>query len=114
MDTVSKAKRSDVMRHVRGKDTKPELVVRRLTHAMGYRYRLHEKTLPGRPDLAFISRKKVIFVHGCMWHGHEGCPNNRRPRSRKEYWYPKLDANIRRDAENLSALSKLGWQSLAI
>jgi len=82
MDTVSPEKRSDVMRHVRDRNTKPEMLVRRLVHALGYSYRLHDKALPGKPDMVFVNRRKVIFVHGCLWHGHQGCKNNRRPSSK--------------------------------
>lgn len=114
VDKIAKDKRSAVMRQVRSKDTKPELVVRRLTHRMGYRYRLHVKELPGTPDIVFSKRRKIIFVHGCMWHGHEGCPNNRRPHSRQDYWIPKLDGNKKRDAVNVAKLNEQGWDVLVI
>ncbi|MBX7252582.1 MAG: very short patch repair endonuclease [Candidatus Promineofilum sp.] len=114
VDKIPKEKRSAVMRRVRSKDTKPELIVRRLAHKMGYRYRLHAKELPGRPDMVFSKRKKIVFVHGCMWHGHEGCPNNRRPHSRQEYWIPKLEGNKRRDVANMASLNEQGWDVLVI
>jgi DNA mismatch endonuclease (patch repair protein) len=114
MDTISPQQRSGVMRRVRSKNTKPEMTVRRLTHAMGYRYRLHVNSLPGKPDLVFSRRKKVIFVHGCMWHGHEGCSNNRRPSTRTDYWNPKLDGNKSRDNLNVQMLCEAGWQVLII
>ena len=114
VDTISKERRSKVMGRVKNKDTKPEFVVRRLVHKMGYRYRLHVKSLAGCPDLVFASRKKIIFVHGCMWHGHEGCANNRRPNSRQDYWTPKLNGNMLRDADNMVKLTLLGWDVMII
>lgn len=114
MDTLSPKDRSDQMRLVRSKNTKPEMAVRRLAHALGYRYRLHAKSLPGRPDLVFGKRRKVIFVHGCFWHRHEGCARCRTPKSRVEYWSLKLDRNQRRDAENQRRLRASGWDYLVI
>jgi DNA mismatch endonuclease (patch repair protein) len=98
---------------VRNKDTKPELAVRRLVYAMGYRYRLHGR-LPGRPDLVFGRRQRVIFIHGCFWHRHAGCPNCRLPRSRLDFWKPKLEANQQRDRRNLARLRRLGWRILTV
>ena len=116
MDTLSAPERSERMSRVRGKDTKPELTVRRLVHAMGYRYRLHRKTLPGKPDLVFPGRRKVIFVHGCFWHRHPDpkCRLARLPKSKREFWVPKLEGNRKRDEKNQSCLSELGWNSLVI
>ena len=102
------------MRRIRKADTKPELFVRRLAHALGYRYRIHRKDLPGTPDLVFPGRKKVIFVHGCFWHQHEGYRLQSQPRSRHDYWVPKLKRNVERDAQNLAALAELGWEMLVI
>ncbi len=102
------------MSRIRSKDTKPEMVVRRLVHGMGYRYRLHAKELPGRPDLVFRPRRKAIFVHGCFWHRHVGCPANRLPTTRREFWRDKLDSNARRDRRNEAALEEMGWRSLVI
>lgn len=104
------------MRAIRSKDMKPELAVRRLVHGMGYRYRLHRHGLPGRPDMVFASRRKVIFVHGCYWHQHSdpGCKIARRPKSNRDYWLPKLDGNVVRDADNQDRLRELGWDSLVI
>lgn len=102
------------MARVRSKDTRPELFVRRLVFAMGYRYRLHAKGLPGCPDLVFRSRQKVIFVHGCFWHRHEGCALARMPKSRLEFWRPKLHGNKRRDAKNMKRLAREGWKVLTI
>ncbi|MBU6142167.1 DNA mismatch endonuclease Vsr [Patescibacteria group bacterium] len=102
------------MRLIRGKNTKPEKVVRRMVSMRGFRYRLHAKRLPGRPDLAFPGRKKAIFVHGCFWHLHEGCRNNRPPKSRRSFWLPKLRGNHLRDAVKLRELRKMGWKALVI
>ncbi len=113
-DTLSPAERSKRMSRVRGKDTKPELRVRRLVHSMGYRYRLHSNELPGSPDLVFASRKKVIFVHGCFWHRHEGCSRCRLPKSKLDFWAPKLEKNRLRDIENQVKLNELGWNVLVI
>lgn len=100
---------------IRGKDTKPEMIVRRLVHSLGYRYRLHDQTLPGKPDLVFRARRKVIFIHGCFWHRHgESCPLTRMPKSRLEFWRPKLEENERRDRAKQAALSALGWEYLLI
>ena len=101
------------MQAVRSKDTKPEMVVRRLLHRMGYRYRVHRKDLPGRPDIAFISRRKAIFVHGCFWHGH-GCAKGQLPKSRLDYWQPKLEQNVRRDRTKIEQLESLGWKVLVV
>lgn len=102
------------MARIRKTDTKPELVVRRLCHALGYRFRLHRRDLPGRPDLAFIGRRKVIFVHGCFWHQHD-CPlGKRRPKTRHEYWLPKLARNVERDELACRDLELLGWGVLII
>jgi DNA mismatch endonuclease (patch repair protein) len=114
MDTLNSAERSARMARVRGKDTKPELLVRRLVHGMGYRYRLHRRDLPGTPDLVFPGRHKVIFVNGCFWHRHTGCALARLPKSRSEFWLPKLTANAERDARNVRELERLGWGVLTI
>ena len=89
-------------------DTAPEMAVRRLLHGMGYRYGLHSRDLPGRPDIVFRSRRKVVFVHGCFWHGHE-CKKGRLPKTRDEYWRPKIGSNKARDEKNLRDLVELGW-----
>lgn len=101
--------RRKVMRAIKSKNTKPEMAVRRLVHGMGYRYRLHRKDLPGKPDLTFGPRNKAIFVHGCFWHQHPGCRDARMPATRLDYWEPKLTANVVRDARNLRLLRRLGW-----
>ena len=116
MDTLSKSERSERMGRIRGRDTKPEMVVRRLVHGMGYRYRLHQRRLPGKPDLVFSKRRKVIFVHGCFWHQHPDphCRFARLPKSRLDFWGPKLAANRERDERNLSRFEELGWQVLEV
>lgn len=115
-DKLTAERRSANMSRIRNKDTKPEMIVRRIVHGLGYRYRLHRKDLPGKPDLVFGPRKKVIFVHGCFWHGHEraGCLDARRPKSNTDYWNPKLTRNKERDAERIGALQADGWDVLVI
>lgn len=107
-DTISAERRSALMARIRSKDTKPELVVRRLLHGLGYRYVLHDKRLPGSPDLVFPSRRKVIFVHGCFWHGHS-CTLASNPKTNTEFWMTKIEGNSRRDKQHRRALVKLGW-----
>ncbi|MGA8763643.1 MAG: very short patch repair endonuclease [Candidatus Sulfotelmatobacter sp.] len=102
------------MSAIRAKDTRPELAVRGLLHQLGYRYRLHARNLPGRPDIVFRNRHSVIFVHGCFWHGHNRCKLNRAPQSRRDYWIPKLEANQRRDQEVVKRLNAAGWRSLVV
>lgn len=106
--------RSENMRRIKSKDTGPEWIVRRQVWALGYRYRLHRKDLPGKPDLSFGSLKKVIFVHGCFWHQHHGCPDSRLPKSNQEYWLPKLARNQDRDAAAIETLKAAGWDVLVI
>ncbi|MGE0702139.1 MAG: very short patch repair endonuclease [Hyphomicrobiaceae bacterium] len=106
----SKLGLTERMRRIRKTDTKPEMIVRRLLHAMGYRYRLHDKRLPGCPDIVLPRHRKVIQVHGCFWHRHD-CPDGRKlPRSKPEYWGPKLERNRERDAKSISVLRDMGWQ----
>ncbi len=113
MDTRTPEQRRRIMQAVKSENTKPELVVRRLLHGMGYRYRLHRKDLPGRPDIALISRRRAIFVHGCFWHGHD-CRKGRLPKSRLDYWEPKLERNKKRDEEKVKMLESLGWSVLIV
>lgn len=108
-DTLSKQARSERMARIRGKDTVPELKVRKLAHKLGYRFRLHRKDLPGKPDLVFASKRKVIFVHGCFWHGHD-CKLGRLPKSNVEFWAAKIKRNRERDLRNISDLQALGWE----
>ena len=113
-DSFNPDRRSAVMRAVRGKDTAPELVVRRLAHGLGYRFRLHRKDLPGKPDLVFPSRRKVIFVHGCFWHRH-GCPRGRStPTTRRAFWEAKFAANVAHDRRNERRLRALGWGVMTV
>jgi DNA mismatch endonuclease (patch repair protein) len=102
------------MRAIRSKGMRPELAVRHLVHQMGYRYRLHKKDLPGKPDLVFALRRKVIFVHGCFWHAHKNCKVAHMPKSNPEYWRPKLERNQARDDKNIENLAANGWKSLVI
>jgi len=102
------------MRRIRSWHTKPELIVRSLLHGLGYRFRLHRRDLPGKPDLVFPARQKVIFVHGCFWHQHRGCADGRLPKSRTSYWVPKLLRNHRRDRSCRAKLARLGWRSCVI
>lgn len=113
-DKLSPERRSENMRRIRAANTLPEMTVRRLVHAMGFRFRLHVKTLPGRPDLVFSKGRKVILVHGCFWHSHQGCKEAHIPKTRLGYWRPKLERNRRRDLENTSELRQLGWNVLVI
>ncbi|MDQ8754736.1 very short patch repair endonuclease [Sphingosinicella sp. LHD-64] len=107
-------KRRRHMAAVKGKNTKPELTVRRAAHALGYRFRLHGKGLPGKPDLVFARRRKVIFVHGCFWHRHGGCKRTTTPATRADFWQAKFARNVERDAHNISELKAMGWHSLVI
>ena len=114
MDRVTLEQRSANMRAIRSKGMKPEMTVRRLVHCMGYRYRLHRHDLPGRPDMVFPGRRKVILVNGCFWHQHDepACKIAHTPRSNSDYWKPKLERNRRRDRENVARLCDLGWDVL--
>ncbi len=115
-DKISKARRSRNMAAIRSGNTKPEMIVRRLVHAMGYRYRLHRKDLPGKPDLVFGPRRKVIFVHGCFWHQHpaKDCLDGRLPKSNTSYWTAKLARNVERDRKNQRLLKDAGWKVLVL
>jgi DNA mismatch endonuclease (patch repair protein) len=114
VDSLDRRRRSENMRRITSKDTKPEIVVRRVLAKLGYRYRLHRKDLPGKPDIVFPGRKKIIFVHGCFWHQHRECREGRIPGSRTEYWVPKLRGNTERDEQHQASLASLGWQVLVI
>lgn len=114
MDIVSPEKRSRMMAGIKGKNTKPELAVRKLIHGMGFRYRLHRKDLPGSTDLVFPRLKKVIFVHGCFWHRHPGCRFAYSPKSNAQFWLDKLEGNVRRDGQVVLALDAMGWQVLIV
>lgn len=113
-DIMTRQERSALMGRVGAKDTKPELIVRRLLHREGYRYRLHARHLAGRPDIIFPGRRAVIFVHGCFWHRHLGCRRASNPKARASFWQAKFAANIARDAAVLECLTKAGWRTLVI
>ncbi len=114
MDVFDKRKRSCIMSKVKGKNTKPELLVRSMLHKMGYRFRLYRKDLPGNPDITLPKFKKVIFVHGCFWHGHEKCKRSKRPTTNREFWDEKLNKNLFRDKKNIEELNNKGWESLIV
>lgn len=115
-DRISEERRSYNMRQIRGYDTSVEKTVRKMIHAMGYRYRLHDRKLPGSPDIVFASKQKVIFVHGCFWHQHPNpdCLDSRLPKSNREYWVPKLARTQERDMTNQGKLSETGWSILVV
>ncbi|WP_456761211.1 very short patch repair endonuclease [Bradyrhizobium sp. USDA 4011] len=106
--------RSALMSRVRGKNSKPEMIVRRVAHGLGYRFRLHRKDLPGSPDLVFPRLRKVVFVHGCFWHRHEGCARTTTPKTRAEFWQSKFLANLRRDKIAEKELRRRGWRVLVV
>ncbi len=113
-DIVSRSKRTEIMSSVKQRHTKPEILVRKILHRHGFRFRLHNKKLPGTPDIVLPKHKAVIFVHGCFWHQHEGCRKSRRPTSNVEFWNEKLDKNIARDDQKESELKNSGWKVLTI
>jgi DNA mismatch endonuclease (patch repair protein) len=114
VDKLTIEHRSANMRQIRSKDTAPELLLRTLAHSLGYRFRLHRKDLPGKPDLVFPARRKIIFLHGCFWHQHSECREGRLPGTRREYWEPKLSKNLQRDAAARAALEAQGWQVMIV
>jgi DNA mismatch endonuclease (patch repair protein) len=113
-DIFPPEKRSAIMKKIKPKGSKQEIFIRKLVHSMGYRYRLHKKDLPGKPDLVFVKYKKVIFVHGCFWHGHEGCKRSALPTTNVEFWTKKITGNIERDKLNCKRLEQLGWKHMVI
>lgn len=113
-DVVSPTKRSQMMAGIRGKNTAPELIVRQLLFASGYRFRLHRRDLPGAPDVVLPSRKVAIFVHGCFWHMHQGCRYAKMPTTRPEFWQTKLETNVARDHRTITALRAMGWRVLCV
>jgi len=114
MDKLSADRRSENMRRIRSADMKPEMMVRRLAHKLGYRFRLRRKDLPGKPDLVFVGRRKAVFVHGCFWHQHRRCREGRLPKSNRAYWKPKLIRNVKRDAAAIAQLTRAGWRVLVV
>jgi len=113
-DNLSKEERSAFMARIRSKNTQPEILIRHTLHSMGYRFRLHYRRLPGRPDLVFTLRRKVIFVHGCFWHAHDGCSIAHLPKTRVAYWQEKFKGNRARDERNLANLCAAGWDATVI
>jgi len=114
MDRITKEQRSAVMARVRGKNTRPELMVRRAAHSIGLRFRLHRRDLPGVPDLVFPKYKIALFVHGCFWHRHPGCKRATFPKSRKQFWSQKLNRNVERDALVMAKLERMGWRPVVV
>ena len=112
-DKLTPQDRSALMSRIRSRDTKPEMAVRRLLHGLGYRYVLHDARLPGKPDLVFPSRRKVVFVHGCFWHGHD-CGRGFRPANNAEFWAAKIDGNRARDRRHVRAIRAEGWKVLTV
>jgi DNA mismatch endonuclease (patch repair protein) len=102
------------MSRISGRNTKPEILVRKLIHRLGFRFRLHIRTLPGTPDIVLPKHKKIIFVHGCFWHGHENCRRSKRPSTNIGFWDPKIAGNIERDKAIIEKLTELGWKTLTI
>ena len=113
-DVHDKKTRSYNMSRIRAKDTKPEMLVRRFLHAQGFRYRLHDKKLPGKPDIVLPKYKTVIFIHGCFWHGHEGCKLFKIPKTRTEWWVNKIGVNKANDVKVVKALNKAGWKIIIL
>lgn len=113
-DVFTKEKRSRIMSRVKGRDTKPEILVRSLVHRMGFRFRIHRRDLPGTPDMVLPRHAKVIFVHGCFWHGHKRCPRSKRPTTNMDFWNRKLDVNIKRDKAFQGKLRSRGWKVMVI
>lgn len=114
VDVFSPSKRSAIMSRIRARDTGPERVVRSLIHKHGYRFRLHCPDLPGTPDIVLPRHRKIIFVHGCFWHGHKGCRRGRLPKSNAGFWHAKITGNVKRDGRALRQLRRLGWQVLVV
>ena len=114
MDTLTKEKRSWNMSRIKSKDTKPEMQVRSALHRAGYRFRLHVKDLPGKPDIVLPKYKTVIFVHGCFWHRHKGCSNATMPSTNQELWKKKFQQNVERDKREQAELKKLGWKVIVV
>ncbi|WP_241494473.1 very short patch repair endonuclease [Pseudomonas asplenii] len=114
MDTISAKERSNIMSRVKSKNTRPEMFIRRMLHRAGFRYRLHDTTLPGKPDIVFPRKRKIIFVNGCFWHRHEGCKQAKIPKSNQVFWHAKLEGNKMRDKCNLRELHNAGWETMIV
>ena len=113
-DVHSKETRSYNMSRIKGKDTKPEMLVRKYLFSKGLRYKLHDKTLPGKPDMVFPKYKTVLFIHGCFWHGHEGCKYYVVPKTKTEWWINKINGNIKKDTDSIARLQQLGWKVVIV
>jgi DNA mismatch endonuclease (patch repair protein) len=113
-DRFSKARRSALMSRIKGRDTVPEMVVRKLVHRLGYRFHLHSRDLPGRPDIVLPRHRKVILVHGCFWHGHKGCRRSKRPSTNRAFWNRKINGNILRDWRTVEGLKRAGWDFMVV
>lgn len=113
-DVHTKAQRSYNMSRIKGKDTKPEMLLRKFLHANGFRYSLHKKELPGRPDIVLTKYKTIIFVHGCFWHGHDNCKYFKIPQTRTQWWTDKINRNKANDEKSIKALKKLGWKVIVV
>lgn len=113
-DIFSKEKRSEIMSKVRSKNTRPEVIIRRLIFGMGYRFRLHVRELPGKPDIVMLGRKKIIDVRGCFWHGHQDCKYGKLPKTREYFWKEKIERNRQRDLDNVCLLKSKGWRVLVV
>jgi DNA mismatch endonuclease (patch repair protein) len=114
MDTFSKSKRSEIMARVSGKDTKPEILVRKFLFSKGFRYRKNVKEIPGKPDIILPKYKTIVFIHGCFWHGHKNCEASQLPTSNVEYWTKKVSSNINRDSTNSQILKNMGWKVIVV
>lgn len=114
VDPFSRERRAEIMGRIKGRDTRPEMVVRRILYGLGYRYRLHRKNLPGKPDITLAKLRTIIFVHGCFWHSHPGCRRATIPATRQEWWREKLEKNAARDRANQLRLSELGWRIVVV
>jgi len=114
MDHLTKEKRSWNMRRITSKDTAPEIAFRKLVHQAGFRYRLHDKTLPGKPDLVLKKYRTAVFIHGCFWHGHENCRRSNTPKTNKQYWKDKIERNVARDEKNVTMLGRAGWRVFVV
>ncbi len=114
MDIWTKEKRSEVMSRIRSKNTKPEKILRSLLHKQGYRFRIHRKDLPGKPDIIFPSKKIAIYVHGCFWHFHNDCPEGKIPKTNSQFWELKFDKNIKRDKKHLREMHRNKWKTLVV
>lgn len=113
-DVVDQATRSRMMSNIKGKNTRPETDLRKALHALGFRYKLHDKKLPGRPDIVMPKWKTAVFVHGCFWHRHDGCRYASQPKTRPDFWDAKFALNVARDRRNLKALEEAGWRSIVV